>query len=524
MPQTHASQSEVADLISKAIRFYVSFTALICLLSLITIQPTYATDISNGTRGIHTVSLAANTATGNSIDLYAESHALLIGVSQYTGGWSALPSIPTELDDVERKLVEQNFNVIKVADPSYTELKSIFEDFFQQYGYKQHNRLLVYFAGHGESIEHQGYLVASDTPNSDNKNEFKRKGLSMRQINTWASEITAKHALFVFDSCFSGSIFSSRGRPSVDSRLISQVTSEPVRQFITAGSADETVPAVSKFTPAFVAALGGAADYNEDGFITGSEIGLYLSNFIGNYGTNQTPQYGKIRDQRLDKGDFVFFTNIKPERSRVNLKLFRYGQTNSKEKLIAFLDFYDLISQKIPRLSHEIREGVGEHNLPRLEAMLEPVLIENDSFKVPHRLTESEEAYYKNNPDALGLLTGAIDIENGTPKVWSKLYWGDLGSPNTPEFIDLELSVSGAAARNTVDSHSIATLFALAMNIKDNCSNVPSVIYLMSEAEKRTKNLIQNSATPSTALAGKHLLSMISSEVNSIISQCVDAS
>ncbi len=45
---------------------------------------------------------------------------------------------------------------------------------------------------------------------------------------------------------------------------------------------------------------------NEDGYITGTEMGMYLHEKVLGYETGQTPQYGKIKDPDLDEGDFVF--------------------------------------------------------------------------------------------------------------------------------------------------------------------------------------------------------------------------
>jgi len=123
----------------------------------------------------------------------------------------------------------------------------------------------------------------------------------------------AKHALFLFDSCFSGTVFKAKALPKMP-RQISQMAELPVRQFITAGSADETVPAKSVFTPAFVDALRyGLADLYKDGYVTGEELGLYLKNKVPEH-TAQTPQYGKIIDYELSRGDFVFFVG---DRSQV---------------------------------------------------------------------------------------------------------------------------------------------------------------------------------------------------------------
>ncbi len=114
----------------------------------------------------------------------------------------------------------------------------------------------------------------------------------------------ARHALFVFDSCFSGSVFALSRAPPAD---VERRIAKPVRQFITSGTADQTVPDVSVFRKEFILALGGAADRGGDGYVTGSELGYYLEEQVSNYTDNaQTPQYGKIRGRHLDKGDFVF--------------------------------------------------------------------------------------------------------------------------------------------------------------------------------------------------------------------------
>ena len=78
-----------------------------------------------------------------------------------------------------------------------------------------------------------------------------RKALDMRQIQSWAKQMTVNHALFVFDSCFAGTVFESksvRRRPAV---RLTQETAKPVRYFITAGGAGEELPGKSLFTPLF---------------------------------------------------------------------------------------------------------------------------------------------------------------------------------------------------------------------------------------------------------------------------------
>ena len=240
--------------------------------------------------------------------LYTASRALLIGVSDYTAGWPDLESIPSELDMVEGLLTSQGFTVEKHMDPDARQLKRIFEDFIAKYGYDPEARLLFFFSGHGHTRMNgaKGYLVPADAPNP-NKDEtgFLQKALSMNQIIAWSRIMEAKHALFLFDSCFSGTVFKAKALPKTPP-LITELTTKPVRQFITAGGAGETVPAQSVFTPALVDALRyGTGDLNKDGYVSGTELGLYLQDIVPKY-SRQFPQYGKIVDYSLSRGDFVF--------------------------------------------------------------------------------------------------------------------------------------------------------------------------------------------------------------------------
>jgi hypothetical protein len=57
---------------------------------------------------------------------------------------------------------------------------------------------------------------------------------------------------------------------------LARKTADPVRQFITSGTEDQQVPDVSIFRPQLVHGLASEADLDRDGYITGSELGLFL--------------------------------------------------------------------------------------------------------------------------------------------------------------------------------------------------------------------------------------------------------
>jgi formylglycine-generating enzyme required for sulfatase activity len=260
-------------------------------------------------RGIVPVSIKDK--SGNEIGLYKESHALVIGVSDYTNGWQDLESVPGEVNDLVSALEAQGFHVVKVLNPNSEALEKSFKDFIDQYGFDPDNRLLFFFSGHGYTRQvgkiTKGYLVPTDAPIPEHDPKgFKNKALSMKQIITWAEgDIESKHALFLFDSCFSGTILTSRGKPPIP-HPIKDSTNHPVRQFISAGSSGQLVPSQSVFTPYFIRALKGDGDLNRDGYVTGTELGLYLRDQIMGGDTHQTPQVGKSFNPNFNEGDFVF--------------------------------------------------------------------------------------------------------------------------------------------------------------------------------------------------------------------------
>ncbi len=259
-------------------------------------------------RGLQRVEIL--NSDGKSVGLYQESHALLIGVSKYNNGWPGLPGVKRDLKVVRKAMEQQGFHVVEVNDPDDIELRAAFTEFVRRYGRKPGNRLLFYFAGHGHTMEQayggeMGYIVPSNSPNpATDRDGFLDTAFDMQEMDAISKRIQSKHALFLFDSCFSGSVFSlSRAAP----KSISYKTARPVRQFITSGSAEEEVPDESIFRQQFIAALNGEADGNDDGYVTGNELGMFLQDKVIIYSNeSQHPQYGKIRDPNLDKGDFVF--------------------------------------------------------------------------------------------------------------------------------------------------------------------------------------------------------------------------
>jgi tetratricopeptide (TPR) repeat protein len=264
------------------------------------------------TRGLATTaSSVVRTASGEEVKLYDASYALVIGGSSYAR-WPALPGVKRDVEKVKGVLEKSGFQVTTLMNPTLVDFDRAMRDFIDARGQSPGNRLVIYFAGHGWTVKADdgrllGYIVPSDAPlPTDGGGHFISRAIQFMQIEMYAGQIQSRHALFLFDSCFSGSLLEANRGLSVPPLLADMVT-RPVREYITAGTADQPVSDESVFCDQFVEGLGGGADLNRDGYVTGSELGMFLEERVTHYTKGmQTPRWGKIRNQYLDKGDIVF--------------------------------------------------------------------------------------------------------------------------------------------------------------------------------------------------------------------------
>ena len=275
------------------------------------------------------MNVTVRTEGGEEFGLYKDSYALVIGNGAYPvkNGWNPLPGAVKDAKEVAEALERHGFKVTLKIDVTKAEFNKIFSEFIYESGKNKDNRLLFYYAGHGYTTkaatgEDLGYLVMLDTPSPANAGEFDLHSVDMIKFVSDSKKIHAKHVLFMFDSCFSGTVLNLRNR--VTPSHITDRIKNPVRQFITAGRADEPVPDRSEFKQAFLNLLEGRVkEPTPDGYLTGVELGDYLYRTVPKFSQGQHPQHGKIHDQQLNTGDFVFVLSQNsqdvPEDSSVEL-------------------------------------------------------------------------------------------------------------------------------------------------------------------------------------------------------------
>ena len=253
-----------------------------------------------------------HTEDDTALDLYKDSHALVIGNGTYPSqnGWQPLPEAVNDAKEVAEVLERHGFNVTLKTDVTKLEFDQVFLDFIYTSGKDPENRLLFYYIGHGHTTqsvtgEDFGYLVMLDTPNPEAKREFALYSIDMVKFVSDSKKIYAKHVLFMFDSRFSGTILNLQNL--VTPFQITERIGNPVRQFIIAGRADEPVPDRSVFQKVFLNLIEGRVEEPlPDGYLTGTELADHLYRTVPALPKGQHPQHGKILDPQLNTGDFVF--------------------------------------------------------------------------------------------------------------------------------------------------------------------------------------------------------------------------
>lgn len=284
----------------------------------------------------------------NIASLYGASHALVVGISNYEH-WARLPGVKTDVDEVSRVLKERGFNVEVAEDLGSDRLLPVIKDFLARRGDDPQGRVLVYYAGHG--YRHapagggrgQGFIVPRDAPRpGDAMAPFLAKAVNMDELVAVTGNVRARHALYVLDSCYAGSLvegaaFNAAGAraepgtparfvpaawrgaapglgpeelPYISQNILAKVR-EPARQFIASGTYKQSVPDDSEFRRKFVAGLtdesGGGADADGDSYVTVSELGEYLKRNVTNQSAgSQRPLWGIVGSRAASEGDFVF--------------------------------------------------------------------------------------------------------------------------------------------------------------------------------------------------------------------------
>ena len=249
-------------------------------------------------------------------EIYDNSYALIIGIDKYENVRS-LDYAVKDAEDIQSMLVDKfNFqqdNIVLLKNEEATQA-SILQEFSNITKKANDNdRVLIFFAGHGETIDlpdggEMGFLLPVD----GDKTDLYLSAIKMEELRTLSLLSDAKHILYLVDACYGGIV--SVGARGLDAEstpnYLDKITKYKSRQIISAGGRGEEVIEKaewghSAFTKNLLSGLRDSkADTDSDGIITVQELGTYLQKKVTIDSDNrQTP---KTRNLSSDEGEFVF--------------------------------------------------------------------------------------------------------------------------------------------------------------------------------------------------------------------------
>ena len=247
--------------------------------------------------GINTMTIQARDKNGNQSDsvltierakpaikvseMYQKSIAVIIGIDDYEN-CSGVKHAVTGAQNVLEKFKKLGFDDVSVLLDREASKERIYYELYYKLPSKSgpNDRVVIYFAGNsyedGSSNDLKRKFIipanAKTIPSPDDE-------ISLAFIKGVFERMNAKHVLCIFDACFSGldrGLFTSQ--PNNGIYDIESMANKRSLQFIMVNCAGKVSETENEglLTSSFLKGLDGNADIDKDGFITGTELGMFI--------------------------------------------------------------------------------------------------------------------------------------------------------------------------------------------------------------------------------------------------------
>ncbi|MCK1446771.1 caspase family protein [Bradyrhizobium sp. 48] len=244
---------------------------------------------------------------------YGKSYALIVGIDEYKYvsplGFAKNDARAVASAFEKFGFDRENITVLLDREATYAAIRDAYLKFTEEGRIGENDRLVFFYAGHGQTISgirgEVGFLV----PYAGSLNEPKTL-LRWDDLTRNADLIPAKHIFFIMDACYGG--LAVQRAPALGSmRFLGDMLRRQARQVLTAGKANELVadgngvrPGHSIFTAHLLNGLEGAAATKE-GVLTANGLMAYVYDKVArDQYSHQTPHFGYLAGD----GDFVFDT------------------------------------------------------------------------------------------------------------------------------------------------------------------------------------------------------------------------
>jgi formylglycine-generating enzyme required for sulfatase activity len=232
--------------------------------------------------------------------------ALLIGVSEYGAGFKPLPSAVKDVDSLYRVLVDsergeflaENIKVLK--NPDRQEMEN--EIYWLFHDREADDLLLLYFSGHGIKDErNKFYLGTRITEKNDRGSLVPTSAVAATSLHDRIESSLSERQVIVLDACYSGAI--AKGMTVKDDGKVNveEYLGGKGRAILTSSSAIDyafgSEAGSSIYTRYLVEGIAtGAADLDEDGWISVDELHGYVAKKLKTAFSGMTPEFYPVQD------------------------------------------------------------------------------------------------------------------------------------------------------------------------------------------------------------------------------------
>lgn len=241
---------------------------------------------------------------------YGKSWALIIGINAYQKVTPRLNYAVPDAQAVAAALLplgfpRENIRVLLDGEATKAKIETVLYREFARIG--PEDRLLVYFAGHGDTVPVRGGEEGYFLPVDADPDALPLTAIAMEDVRRIGKRVRAKHVLFVMDACFSGFALTRDVTPTrITDAYLSSALREPVVQVLTAGRKGERAiedGGHGLFTRRVLDGLRGLADPDGRGIITAGQLAAWLEpRVVRDSDGRMHPQYSKLDGE----GQFVF--------------------------------------------------------------------------------------------------------------------------------------------------------------------------------------------------------------------------
>ena len=298
-------------------------------------------------------------------NIYDKSWALVVGINDYNN----IPNLNYAVEDalaIKNMLINvhgfprKNVRYLIDKEATQSNIKKELSNLMKNAG--ENDRVVFYFAGHGETAElgleegDIGFLLPADGDVED----LYFSAIDMEELKRISKFSKAKHMLFLVDACYGGlAAVNTRSLTTNTPNFLDKVSDENARQIITAGGKDEKVIEKddwehSAFTKNLLSGLKDKkADQNQDGYITGSEIGFFLQEHVSLDTDNfQTPQSKRLTTH---EGEIIFFAKVE-----------------QKEEVEKELDYQQILQAMVLQMSQQAQNQNNQIQVNDNQRVIKP--------------------------------------------------------------------------------------------------------------------------------------------------------